>query len=84
MILTNLRQIIGVIHKNHRLLTHQNVSHYHNRQKKAQAPELPWDRPYDLHAVPETFNPLSTEGPDDEHEGVEKISHVPAGQLAVM
>lgn len=80
----NLRQINGGIHKDHGFLTHQKVSDYHNRHKKADTQGLPSYRPYGLHAVPETFNPLSTEGPDDEHEGVEQIGHVPAGKLAVV
>lgn len=61
------------------ILTHQKISDDHNCHKKADTQGLPWDPPCDMHAVPETFNPLSTEGPGGHHEGVEQITHVPAG-----
>lgn len=38
----------------------------------------------DLHAVPHGLDPLSTQDPEDDEEGVEEVVHVPAGKLAVI
>lgn len=59
--------------------THQKISDDHERHEEGETQGLPRH----FHAVPQSFNPLSTEAPDDEAQSVEKILHVPAGKLAV-
>lgn len=36
------------------------------------------------HTVPHALNPLPTQHPEHNHEGVHEVGEVPSGQLAVM
>lgn len=59
--------------------THHHVSNEQDRPEESQTHSLTRD----LHAVPESLDPLSKKGPGDDEEGVEIIVHVPARKLAV-
>lgn len=56
------------------LCTHHQVPQHHHRQEKDEADGLLAD----FHADPHVLNPLPTEHPEDDEEGVEEVAHVPA------
>lgn len=58
--------------------THHQVSYHHDQQEDKKAQGLP---SY-FHTVPHGLDPLSTQNPEDDEEGVEEVVHVPPWQIA--
>lgn len=56
------------------LRTHHQVPQHHHCQEQDEA----YGFLADFHAIPHVLNPLPTEDPEDDEEGVEEVMHVPA------
>lgn len=61
------------------LHTHHKITDDHDHHEDNQTHGLSRH----FHAVPHGLDPLATQHPEDNQEGVKEVIHVPAGQLAV-